>query len=282
MRIFTDSGSDLPKDFFKKEDVHLFPLRVLINNTEYDDVIGISSDEVYAAIEQGEQPKTSQVSLESFLNTFEELAKSGEQGIYLAFSSELSGTCQSAMLAKNQLLENYPNLQLTIIDTKCASYGQGMIVKEAVKLNKFGISYEEMVETLTNMAASMEHLFTVGDLDYLAKGGRVSKSSAFIGGLLNIKPILNVENGRLVPLEKTRGFKKATKRMIELMKERGGDFTNKIVGISHSNDEELMHEVKVAIEETLKPKAVEETTIGSVIGAHVGRGTIGIYFTNDK
>lgn len=280
MKIFTDSASDLPKDFFDKEDVHLFPLRVLVKGVEYDDIIGISTNQVYAAIDEGEQPKTSQVSLEIFLETFEQLAQSEEEGIYLAFSSELSGTCQTAILAKNQVLENYPNLKLAIIDTKCASYGLGLVVKEAIRLNKAEIKYEEAVQQLTEMAQSMEHLFTVGDLNYLAKGGRVSKSSAFVGGLLNIKPILNVDDGKLVPIEKTRGFKKATQRMITLMKERGGDFSNKVVGISHSNDEELMLEVKAAITDALQPKAIETTTIGAVIGAHVGRGTVGIYFTN--
>lgn len=280
MKIFTDSASDLPKDLFDKGDVHLFPLRVLVKGVEYDDIIGISTNQVYAAIDEGEQPKTSQVSLEIFLETFEQLAQSEEEGIYLAFSSELSGTCQTAILAKNQVLENYPNLKLAIIDTKCASYGLGLVVKEAIRLNKAEIKYEEAVQQLTEMAQSMEHLFTVGDLNYLAKGGRVSKSSAFVGGLLNIKPILNVDDGKLVPIEKTRGFKKATQRMITLMKERGGDFSNKVVGISHSNDEELMLEVKAAITDALQPKAIETTTIGAVIGAHVGRGTVGIYFTN--
>ena len=282
MKIFADSGSDLSKSFFDNEDVHLFPLRVLVRGVEYDDIIGISTDQVYAAIGEGEQPKTSQVSLEIFLNVFEQLAKSEEEGIYLAFSSELSGTCQTAILAKNQVLENYPNLKLAIIDTKCASFGLGLVVKEAVRLNKLGIGFEEAVDQLTAMANSMEHLFTVGDLNYLAKGGRVSKSSAFMGGLLNIKPILNMEDGKLIPLEKTRGFKKATQRMIALMKDRGGDFTNKVVGISHSNDEELMHEVKAAIQDALQPKAIETTTIGAVIGAHVGRGTIAIFFTDNK
>ena len=276
MKIFTDSASDLPLDFFEKENVHLFPLRVLVKGIEYDDIIGVSTDQVYAAIDEGEQPKTSQVSLEIFLETFEQLAKSGEEGIYLAFSSELSGTCQTAILAKNQVLENYPHLKLAIIDTKCASYGLGLVVKEAVRLNKAAIGFEEAVQQLTEMAESMEHLFTVGDLNYLAKGGRVSKSSAFVGGLLNIKPILNIDDGKLVPIEKTRGFKRATQRMIALMKERGGDFSNKVIGISHSNDEELMLEVKAAITDTLQPKAIETTSIG----AHVGRGTVGIYFTN--
>ena len=283
MRIFTDSSCDLPKSFYTENEVHLFPLRVLINGEEYDDVFGIETSEVYAAITAGQLPKTSQVSPEVFYKQFEALAEAGEEGLYIAFSSELSGTCSTAMMVHRELLEKYPDLKLTIIDTKCASLGQGLVVKEAVAMRNLGLDYATIVAEITKKAETMQHLFTVGDLDHLAKGGRVSKASAFVGGLLNIKPILNVDNGRLVPLEKTRGMKKAIKRMIELMKERGGeDFSNKTVGISHSNDEELLHEVKVAIEENLNPRAIETTTIGAVIGAHVGSGTVGIYFNTDN
>lgn len=283
MRIFTDSSCDLPKSFYAENEVHLFPLRVLINGEEYDDVFGIETSEVYAAITAGQLPKTSQVSPEVFYKQFEALAEAGEEGLYIAFSSELSGTCSTAMMVHRELLEKYPDLKLTIIDTKCASLGQGLVVKEAVAMRNLDLDYATIVAEITKKAETMQHLFTVGDLDHLAKGGRVSKASAFVGGLLNIKPILNVDNGRLVPLEKTRGMKKAIKRMIELMKERGGeDFSNKTVGISHSNDEELLHEVKVAIEENLNPRAIETTTIGAVIGAHVGNGTVGIYFNTDN
>ena len=282
MRIFTDSSCDLPKEFYAEHNVHLFPLRVLVNGQEYDDVYGIETSEVYAAMAEGQQPKTSQVSPEVFYNQFEALAEANEEGLYIAFSSELSGTCNTAMMVQRELLEKYPDFKLTVIDTKCASLGQGLVVKEAVTLRNLGMDYNSVVEGATKKAETMQHLFTVGDLDHLAKGGRVSKTSAFVGGLLNIKPILNVEDGKLVPIEKTRGMKKAIKRMIELMKERGGDFSNKTVGISHSNDEELLHEVKAAIEETLAPREVETTTIGAVIGAHVGSGTVGIYFNTDN
>lgn len=280
MRIFADSGCDLPKSFYAENDVHLFPLRVLIDGTEYDDVFGIDTTEVYAAIQKGSLPKTSQVSPEVFYTQFEALAQSGEPGLYIAFSSELSGTCATAQMVYRELLEKYPDLQLTILDTKCASFGQGLVVKEAVATRDLGLSYEEVVAATKHRAETMVHLFTVGDLDHLAKGGRVSKASAFVGGLLNIKPILNVDDGKLVPLEKIRGMKKAVKRIVELMKERGDDFSNKVVGISHSNDEELLHEMKVAIEEGLNPRAIETTTIGAVIGAHVGQGTIAIFFSN--
>ncbi|MGG1215033.1 DegV family protein [Micromonospora provocatoris] len=280
MKIYTDSGCDLPKSYYEENDVILLPLRVQVNNNEYDDVLSIDSKEVYDAIRQGAHPKTSQVSPELFLKHFEDLAKSGEQGIYIAFSSELSGTYSTAVMIRNQVIEQYPTLKLAIIDSKCASLGHGLIVQEAVQLRKTGTPLEEIETKVSSLASQMEHLFTVEDLDYLAKGGRVSKASAFLGGLLSIKPILNVEDGKLVPIEKSRGRKKAIARMLDIMQERGGDFSDKIVGISHSDDEAFANDVKALIQEKFAPKEVQITMIGSVIGSHVGPGTIAIFFTN--
>ncbi|WP_431811443.1 DegV family protein [Lysinibacillus sp. FW12] len=280
MKIFTDSGCDLPKSYYEEHDVVLLPLRVQLNNKEYQDVISIDSKEIYDAIRQGAQPKTSQVSPELFLKHFEELAKNDEEGIYIAFSSELSGTYSTAQMIRNQVLEQYPSLKLVIIDSKCASLGHGLVVEEAVRLRNMGVSLEDMANKIGSIAPQMEHLFTVEDLDYLAKGGRVSKASAFLGGLLSIKPILNVEDGKLVPIEKSRGRKKALNRMLDLMQERGGTFTNKIIGISHSDDAAFANEVKASIQERFSPQAVQITMIGSAIGSHVGPGTIAIFFTN--
>lgn len=280
MKIFTDSGCDLPKSYYEENDVVLLPLRVHLNNKEYEDVISIDSKEIYDAIRQGAQPKTSQVSPELFLKHFEELAKNDEEGIYIAFSSELSGTYSTAQMIRNQVLEQYPSLKLVIIDSKCASLGHGLVVEEAVRLRNMGVSLEDMANKIGSIAPQMEHLFTVEDLDYLAKGGRVSKASAFLGGLLSIKPILNVEDGKLVPIEKSRGRKKALNRMLDLMQERGGTFTNKIVGLSHSDDAAFANEVKASIQERFSPQAVQITMIGSAIGSHVGPGTIAIFFTN--
>lgn len=280
MKIFTDSGCDLPKSYYEENDVVLLPLRVHLNDSEYDDVIAIDSKEIYDAIRQGAHPKTSQVSPELFLKHFEELAQSDEEGVYIAFSSELSGTYGTAMMIRNQVLEQYPSLKLTIIDSKCASFGHGLVIEEAVQLRNTGASLQELETKLTSLASQMEHLFTVEDLDYLAKGGRVSKASAFLGGLLSIKPILNVEDGKLVPIEKSRGRKKAIARMLDLMQQRGGNFSDKIVGISHSDDSVFANEVKTAIQDKFAPKAIQMTMIGSVIGSHVGPGTIAIFFTN--
>ncbi|GLC87755.1 DegV family protein [Lysinibacillus piscis] len=283
MKIFTDSGCDLPKSYYHDNDVILLPLRVHLNDQEYDDVLSIDSKEIYNAIRQNIRPKTSQVSPELFLQQFEELAKQDEEGIYIAFSSELSGTYNTALMIRNQVLEQYPALKLTIIDSKCASLGQGLVVEEAVRLRHLGgISLEEMATKIQAFADSMEHLFTVEDLDYLAKGGRVSKASAFLGGLLSIKPILHVEDGKLVPIEKSRGRKKALARILELMQERGGSFADKIVGISHSDDIAFATEAKEAIAQRFSPQAIQMTMIGSAIGSHVGPGTIAIFFINPQ
>lgn len=282
MRIFADSASDLPKLFFETNQVELAPLRVHIDDKEYEDINDINSTEVYAEIRNGKQPKTSQTSPEHFLRIFEDLAKSGESGIYIAFSSELSGTYSTAVMMKEQLMETYPEMKLTIIDSKCASLGYGLLVKEAVKLRDEGLSHTEIEEKIRYNAKHMEHLFTVDDLDYMARGGRVSKASAFIGGLLNIKPVLHVEDGKLVPIEKIRGTKKVMKRIVELVEERGGNLEGQVIAISHADVLDRAQELKEMILEKMQPTDVEIHMIGSTIGAHTGPGAISVFFLNKE
>ena len=280
MRIFADSASDLPKEFFEKENVILFPLRVHIENEEFEDIRTIHSSKVYEAIRNDIRPKTSQVSPDEMINAFEKLARDGEEGFYIAFSSELSGTYGTAIMASEQVREEFPDLKLTVLDTKAASLGYGMLVKEAVKLRSQGHPLKEIIERVRFMADHLESLFTVEDLDYMAKGGRISKGSAFVGGLLNIKPLLHVENGKLVPIEKLRGRKKVIKRIVELMEERGEQLEKQIISISHGDDEEFALMMKEAIEEQFHPKSVEIYMIGSVIAAHTGPGTLAVFFLN--
>lgn len=280
MKIFADSASDLPMSFFEEQNVELLSLSVLLDGKEYEDIVEIDSKEVFDAIRAGKQPKTSQASPENLLKTWKELAASGEDGIYIAFSSELSGTYQTAVMMADQVKQTNPSMNLVLIDSRCASLGYGLLVKEAVKLREEGLDVREIERKIRAMASHMEHLFTVEDLDYLAKGGRVSKASAFFGGLLNIKPLLHVENGKLVPIEKHRGRKKVFRRMIEMMEERGSQLEEQTIAISHGDDYETALEFKAMIEEVVKPKAIEIHQIGSVIGSHAGPGTIALFFLN--
>ncbi|KIL45663.1 DegV family protein [Jeotgalibacillus soli] len=281
LQLFADSASDLPKEFFKENEVALLSLRVHIDDEEHEDLVTIQSKQVFDAIRSGQQPKTSQASPQQMQEYFTELALSGNPGLYIAFSSQLSGTYQTAVMVRDQVKEEHPSLDLVIIDSMCASLGYGLVVHRAAQLAKEGKSRDLIVEDAEFHCQHMEHLFTVGDLDYLARGGRVSKASAFIGGLLNIKPLLHVEDGKLVPLEKLRGRKKLLKRIIEVMRDRGASLDRQMIGISHGDDEELANEMIVMIKEEFGVESFYVNMIGSAIGAHTGTGTLAIFFLNE-
>lgn len=282
MKIFADTGCDLPKQFFEENDVTFFPLHVHLHEQDYFDLIEMDPKNLYDAMRQGESAKTSQVSPEQFLKEFEQLAKNDEEGLYIAISSNLSGTHNTAVMIASQVQEEYPNFKLKIIDTKCISLGCGLLVKKAVQLRNEGLSHDEVADQITQLSNHMQHVFTVENLDYLAAGGRISKSSAFIGGLLSIKPIIHVDDGKLVPIEKVRGRKKSINRIIDMMAERGGDFSNKIVGISHADDLTIAKEVRSLIEEKLHPASIEMTMVGSAVGAHAGPGAIALFFADKE
>jgi len=193
----------------------------------------------------------------------------------------LSGTYQASMIAKEDVLEIYPDFDIEVIDTKCASLGFGLVVYKAAQLTKQGKSKKEIVEAVRLYSKHMEHVFTVDDLEYLYRGGRISRTSAVLGGILHIKPIINVEDGKLVPIEKTRGRKKAIRRLIELVGERGKNLEKQILAISHGDIPDEAQEVKEMLMEKYKCKDVIINTIGCVIGAHVGPGTLALFFLNE-
>ena len=280
VQIIADSASDLPLQYFDDNNVILIPLKVHMDNEEYSDLVTIKPKAVYDAMRNGKAPKTSQASPQDFYEAFRQLAKDKKQGLYIAFSSELSGTYQTAIMMRDEVLAEFPEFELEIIDSKCASLGLGMAVMEVVHHAAKGKSLAELTEIAKYHCTHMEHLFTVADLEYLARGGRISKSSAFIGGLLNIKPLLNVEDGKLIPLEKFRGKKKLMRAVIDTMKKRGDRLDQQIIGISHGDDMEEAMEYKALFEETFQPKSIYITSVGATIGAHSGPGTVAIFFLN--
>lgn len=281
VKIITDSGSDLPVSFLEGHKIPFLSLKVLLGDKEYDDIVDIDSITVFQAMREGQVPKTSQASPKKIEEIFTEVAEKKESAIYISFSSELSGTHQTAVMVREQVLEIYPELDLDIIDSRCASLGQGLVVRHAVQLAQKGADKETIIQETKFLASHMEHLFTVDNLEYLRRGGRISRSSAFLGGLLNIKPVLNVEDGKLVPLEKHRGRKKAIKRIVELIGERGKNLDQQIIGISHGDDEETALYLKEEIAKAYGTKHFLINMIGPVIGAHAGPGTLAVFFLND-
>ncbi|KXZ13598.1 fatty acid-binding protein DegV [Bacillus nakamurai] len=278
VHLIADSASDLPSSYFEANQIGFIPLNVSLDGKEYEDAVTIQADDIFKAMRDGKIPKTSQASPETIKNVFLQYAELGEPALYLAFSSGLSGTYQTAVMVANEVKEEFPDFDLRIVDSKCASLGCGLAVMHAQTLCVNGNTIQEIESSVKNFCAHMKHIFTVDDVAYLARGGRISKTSAFVGGLLNIKPILHVEDGRLVPLEKLRGQKKLFKRIIEMMKEEGGDWENQTVGISYADNEDTALSMKQQIEEAFQPKEVILHSIGSAIGAHSGSGTLAIFF----
>ncbi|GAA0491619.1 DegV family protein [Salinibacillus aidingensis] len=283
VKIITDSSCDLPNDYYKDYDIDMVPLTVHVNDQDYRDVKDIESKTVYDAMKKGAVPKTSQASPENFLQVFSSYVEQSQPVVYVGFSSELSGTFQSAKIAQQQVLEEHPDAEVFVEDTKCASLGQGLVVLKAAQMAENGEAAEDIIKTVQFHASHMEHIFTVDNLEYLQRGGRVSKAAAFFGGLLNIKPLLHVEEGQLVPLEKIRGAKKAKvlKRMFEVMEERGNEINRQTIAISHGDDLETAEKLASIIKEKYQPEKILIGDIGSAIGAHAGPGTIALFFLND-
>lgn len=278
MILFADSCADMPLEDSKRRGIEILPLTINIGDNNYKDQIDISSEEVLQAITDGERPKTSQINPENFVESFKPFLEKGESILYIAFSSELSGTYQSAVIARDTLLDDYPEADITIIDTHAASYGLGMIVESASDDMKNGLSDEEVIKNAEKNVKNIRHFFTVNDLDYLAKGGRLSKGSAFLGGLLNIKPLLHVEDGKLVPLEKHRGIKKVFKSMIEHIND--DNITGK-VHIVQANALESAELLKKKILEETEVETVNISMIGPTISSHTGNGTVAMFYFNE-
>lgn len=280
VQIICDSASDLATADIEALDLIRVSLTVQLDGNDYKDGQNLEAKTMYDRMREGASPKTSQVTPQDFEDAFMKVAAAGKEALYLAFSSELSGTYQSAIIARDVVLEKYPETKIEIVDTLCASLGYGLVVKKAAELAQEGLSLAAITAKSTYYAEHMEHIFTVDDLEYLYRGGRVSKTAAFMGTLLKIKPILHVDDGKLIPLEKIRGTKKAYNRIFDIVEERATDLTGQTVGISHGDVEDVALELAEIFKTRFGVKEVVIRMVGSAVGAHSGPGTIAIFFPN--
>lgn len=280
IKILSDSCCDLPEDIIEEYNIDILPIVVLNGEKEYLDRITIDAIDVYDGMRNGEVYKTAQIPPNTFQKKFEEYARNNESCIYLAFSSGLSGTYQTSVIVAKSIKEEYPDFDIDIIDTKAASLGFGLIVLEAAKLAKEGKSKEEILKAVNFYKENIEHIVYVDNIEYLYRGGRVSRTQSIVGGLLNIKPIIEMKDGKLVPFDKVRGKNNGYKKLIEIMAQRGkdADFTKQIVGISHADDLNGALKLKELIEERFGVKETVINIIGATIGSHVGPGTIPVFF----
>lgn len=281
VKILTDSACDLPQDLVREYDIEVIPLIVEMDGREHIDGKDINAQQVYDAIRAGKVPRTNQTPAGIFRQVFNECIDLGKSCIYIAFSSKMSGTCQTGMMVAQQLVEQCPQADIEVVDSLCGSMGQGLVVLEAAKMAKEGKSKRQIIDRVIKLSRNMEHIFTVDDLEYLHRGGRVSRTSAFVGSLLNIKPLLHVKDGLMVPIEKVRGKNKAIKRVFQIMEERCTEICHTI-GITHADDIQSALKLKELIEETLGFKDIIVNVVGSVLGCHIGLGGVAVFFLNDS
>lgn len=279
IRIVTDSTADLSDDLQKQFSIEVVPLKVIFGDESYLDGKTMSSDQFYTKLQQVTYlPTTSQPSPIDFANTYRKIAEEtpDAQIISIHLSSTLSGTYQSAMLAKS-MLEN--KINITVIDSLSVSYGLGYNVLAAAKAVLAGKSYEECVAVAKNKVGQQRIYFMVDTLEYLQKGGRIGKAAALIGSLLNIKPVLTVTpSGEVESVDKIRGMKKAQARIVELLKqEYGSDLIDLSVLHGAAEQEALVWGEQVKPQFNVREWSVEQ--VGPVLGVHTGPGTLALIAT---
>ncbi|NLJ96073.1 MAG: DegV family protein [Clostridiales bacterium] len=279
LKIITDSASDIPKWIIEKYNLHLIPTPVVIDEKDYFDGKTIFPEEFYDVLRSGKDIKTYHINSVMFYENFLPYAKNGDEVIYICFSTGIAGTFNAANIAKSELIEEYPDFELTIIDSKCASMGFGLATYYALKMQEAGASKEEIIEAINWHCDHMDHIFTVKTLEYLLKGGRLSKTSALAGSLLDIKPIIEInDDGALVAIEKVRGRQKSLKRIVDIVGERGKDLKNQVIGVVHGDDAQTMEDVKDMLKNKYGCEHFLENYVGCAIGAHTGPGIIGITY----
>jgi len=276
IRIYADNACDLDRNILDENDISLLYITVTVQGRTYRDRLDLSPGEFYKMLEDPAVfPTTAQINPAEFQAEFEKVLKeSDDEIIYIAFSSGLSGTYQSACIARDMLDPQ----RITVIDSKSASVGYGLTVLRAARAVQAGKSKAEVISEIEDNIKRIQHIFIVGNFDMLKRGGRVNAASAVIGNLLNIKLILHFVDGKIVPLEKIHGLKKAKKRMLDIMEERGSDIQNQLIGINHSNDLEGALLIQELIREKFGCQNFIISEIGAVIGSHVGAGTYSVFF----
>lgn len=284
--ITTDATSDIPKYYIEENHIEVLPLTYILEGITYNQENGLEFPEFYEKMRNGSMPTTSQVNPEDAQESFRKLIETGVDVLHIAFSSGLSGTCNNTRIAANELMEENPNCKIIVIDSLCAALGEGLLVHKAVKLKKQGKTMEEVANWLEKNKLHVCHNFTPSDLFHLYRGGRVSKTAAVLGTMVNVKPILHVDNeGHLIPLSKVRGRKKSLITLVDNMEKQIGSYLdeNKEDGvfIGHGDSLEDAQFVADLIKERFGIESFLIDYIGPVIGAHTGPGIIALFFMGE-
>ena len=279
--IMTDNMADLPEDYIREHNLEVLSLSYILDGETYDRDHPLEVGEFYHRMREGSMPTTSQVNPEQAKEAFTACLEQGKDVLYIAFSSGLSGTYNSGKIAAEEIREEgrFPDRKLMVLDSLSASLGEGLLVHKAVQLKEAGKSMEEAAAWVEEHKLEICHNFTVDDLFHLHRGGRVSKATAILGTMINIKPILHVDNeGHLIAIGKVRGRKKSLSTLVDRMGEQIKGFENPEVFISHGDCIEDARYVEKLVRERFGVESFIINYVGPTIGAHSGPGTIALFF----
>ena len=282
--ITTDNNSDLPEKYLKDHGVGCMYLSYSMDGKNYTHENFLPEHEFYEAMRNGSMPTTAQENPENAKALLEPYLKEGKDILHIAFSSGLSGTYNSSRIAAEELMEEYPDRRIIVVDSLSASLGQGLLVWLAQQKKELGQTLEDVADWAEKNKLKMVHLFTVDDLNHLYRGGRVSRTTAIVGSMLNIKPVLHVDNeGKLTAIGKVRGRKKALQELVKLMDEKIGSFGADCdtIFISHGDCEQDAQYVAAKVKEKYNIKNIIINQVGATIGAHSGPGTMALFFVGD-
>ena len=283
--IVTDSSCDLPAPLLEKMGIRVVPLAVNLDGKtyfNYPDGRAIGFEEYYAQLRSGKQATTSAVNMSLFRTVMEAELIAGHDVLYLGFSSGLSGTFNAGAMAARELQEEYPEFELIAVDTLCACMGQGLLVYLAALEKAGGKSMHEVRDFVEAQKLHICHWYTVDDLQHLKRGGRISGTTARLGTMLNIKPVMNMDNeGKLAAVSKARGRAAALRALVDKMGEQAIEPEKQTVFIAHADCYDDAHKVAEMVHERFGSKSLINY-IGPVIGAHAGPGTVALFFVGKE
>ena len=284
--ILTDSSADLGEDMVRQLDIQVLPLSFTIGQQTYHnhpDNREMDPHAFYEMLRRGEVATTSAVNVAQYTDALEPLLQGGQDVLVLAFSSGLSTTYNSSRIAVSELQEKYPERKIYNVDTLCASLGQGLLVYLAAREREKGRSIEEVRDWAEENKLHLCHQFTVDDLHFLKRGGRISATTAVVGSMLQIKPVLHVDNeGHLINIGKARGRQSSLKALVDKMEKTAIDPAHQVVFISHGDCLEDARTVEQMVKDRFGVKEVYINYVGPVIGAHSGPGTLALFYVGSE
>lgn len=283
--VTTDQTADFPSTLIEK-DFKIIPMTYVVDTTLYDGVNTpfLSPHDFYEQLSQGKHSTTSMVPVEESEEFFEAILKQGFDILHIAFSSALSGCYEGYVQAASNLKKKYPDRNIKVVDSRCASSGEGLLVYYVLKKRAEGATLQENADYATDLRNHIGHAFTVNDMIYLYRGGRVTKTTAIMGNAIKIKPVLMVsDEGKLIPTNKVIGRRPALHSMVDKMEAKGKGYTNDLVIISHGDCEDDALALKKMVNERFREQNIIITDIGPVIGSHCGKGVLALfYLAQDK